>query len=262
MPLLTSTDQLGDEIVLTAPPRRIISLVPSQTELLADLSLNNEVVGITRFCVHPHPWLKSKTVIGGTKQFNFDVIDSLNPDLIIGNKEENYQEGIAILKKKYPVWMSDIVTLEDALVMINSIGKLTARSLESERIVKSICQSFTDLPEYNGQRVLYLIWRKPWMAAGSATFIATLIDRLGFRNAVSDPRYPALTNHAIANLHPDYVFLSSEPYPFREKHRHELQQLLPNAKILLVDGEMFSWYGSRLIKFPEYAKTMSLSWGK
>ena len=111
MPLLTFTDQLGDQIVLTAPPKRIVSLVPSQTELLADLALNNEVVGITKFCVHPPGWLKSKTIVGGTKQFDFDAIDALNPDLIIGNKEENYKDGITVLKKKYPVWMSDINTL-------------------------------------------------------------------------------------------------------------------------------------------------------
>lgn len=253
---------MGDEIVLTAPPKRIISLVPSQTELLADLNLNNEVVGITKFCVHPNEWLKSKTVIGGTKQFDFDVIDSLTPDLIIGNKEENYQEGIDTLKLKYPVWMSDIVMLEDALTMIDSIGKLTVRSLESERIVKSIRQSFIDLPEFRGQRVLYLIWRKPWMAAGASTFIDTLIRTLGFKNAVTDPRYPELTNDAIASLHPDYIFLSSEPFPFQEKHQREIQQLLPKAEVLLVDGEMFSWYGSRLMKFPEYAKTLSLALSK
>lgn len=256
MPPLAYTDQLGDEIILATAPKRIISLVPSQTELLADLNLTDEVVGITKFCVHPGEWLKSKTVVGGTKQFNFEIIDSLRPDLIIGNKEENYREGIEILKKKYPVWMSDIITLADSLSMIDSIGKLTSRPVESNRIIQSIKQSFSQLPEFQASRVLYLIWRKPWMAAGVATFIDTLVTTLGLKNAVTESRYPELTSESLANLNPEYVFLSSEPYPFQEKHQQEIKRLLPNAKIVLVDGEMFSWYGSRLMKFPEYAKVL------
>ena len=99
---------MGVHIELKSAPRRIVSLVPSQTELLYDLGLEDRVVGITKFCVHPDYWRKTKKIIGGTKNFDFDTIRSLQPDLILGNKEENYQQGIAELKKEFPVWMSDI----------------------------------------------------------------------------------------------------------------------------------------------------------
>lgn len=258
MQRLTFKDQMGEAVDVPYPPTRIISLVPSQTELLADLGLSSEVIGVTRFCVRPESWLKSKTIIGGTKQFNFDRIDSLNPDLIIGNKEENYQEGIIALKEKYPVWMSDILSFKDSLSMIESVGALTNRNTQAGEIKSVITQSFQALKPYAGQSVLYLIWRKPWMAAGTNTFIDSMLIRLGLKNIMTSTRYPELTSTAIAQLNPEFVFLSSEPYPFQRKHVTEIQQLCPSAKILLVDGEMFSWYGSRLMKAPEYFKTLPI----
>lgn len=252
-------DQLGNTVSFYFPPKRIISLVPSQTELLADLGLQQEVVGITKFCVHPTEWVKSKTIIGGTKNFYFEVIDRINPDLIIGNKEENYQEGIKKLKEKYPVWMSDIVTVQDALSMISSVGELTDRQLSAHQIRKDILKAFSHLKRYSDQSVLYLIWRKPWMAAGSGTFIHTLLNTIGLKNAAEEtPRYPELTSDEIQNLKPDYIFLSTEPYPFQEKHIGELHTISPASKIIVVDGEMFSWYGSRLINAPEYFNRLTL----
>ena len=117
------TDQLGRKLILEKIPQRIISLVPSQTELLFDLGLEEEVVGITKFCIHPDSWFHSKTRIGGTKQFDFEKIKSLQPDLIIGNKEENDKEQIEELMKNFTVWMSDIKTLADACKMICEIGE-------------------------------------------------------------------------------------------------------------------------------------------
>ena len=114
-------DQLGRLVEFNFPPQRIISLVPSQSELLFDLSLAHRVVGITKFCVHPNEWFAIKTKVGGTKKFNFDNIDSLQPDLIIGNKEENYEEGIIELASKYPVWLSDITSWNSALKMISDV---------------------------------------------------------------------------------------------------------------------------------------------
>src|SRR5579863_4514221 len=115
---MITTDQLGTRLDIKIPPERIISLVPSQTELLFDLGLEEQIVGVTRFCVHPAEKVAMKVKVGGTKRFDFEKIASLNPDLIIGNKEENYLEGIEALRKEYPVWMSDIFTLKDALDMI------------------------------------------------------------------------------------------------------------------------------------------------
>ena len=249
----TFLDQLGHSIVIPFPPQRIISLVPSQTELLADLGLHNEVVGITKFCIHPKNWLEKKTIIGGTKNFNFDEIDSLKPDVIFGNKEENFEEGISRLKVKYPVWMSDIFSIEDSCSMILTLGEITDKIFESKRMVDDIQNGFKTTGKFSGQSVLYLIWRKPWMGAATNTFIHSLLDHLGLRNILGQrSRYPELTDMEIHTLKPDYIFLSSEPYPFRDKHVQELQAISPTSKIILVDGEMFSWYGSRLLKAMPY----------
>lgn len=254
--LYTFTDQLNNKVSIPFPPRRIISLVPSQTELLASLGLQDEVVGITKFCVHPAPWLKSKTIIGGTKDFRYEIIDKLQPDLIIGNKEENYEEGIYELQKKYPVWMSDIVTWNDALNMIQGIGQITGKEAEALGIINSVKNAFESLQTFSSQSVLYFIWRKPWMVAGSDTFIHAILEKLNLRNAIDTSRYPEISNEEIRQLNPDYIFLSSEPYPFQEKHIEELKQISPSSKIILVDGEMFSWYGSRLLHAPLYFNSL------
>ena len=247
---------MGNKLVVSFPPKRIISLVPSQTELLADLGLSSEVIGITKFCVHPASW-KTKTRVGGTKHFDHEIIDRLAPDLIIGNKEENYLEGIEILQKKYPVWMSDIKTLPDALAMIRSIGLLTNRAEIAHDLVAKINNAFEHTPEFKSATVLYLIWRKPWMAVGADTFIDAMLSKIGLRNIVRTNRYPELATDEIQLLNPDLVFLSSEPYPFKENHVAELKALCPNADVKLVDGEMFSWYGSRLLKAPAYFRRLS-----
>ncbi|MCS7019209.1 MAG: helical backbone metal receptor [Bernardetiaceae bacterium] len=250
-------DQMGRSVAVSTPPHRIISLVPSQTELLFDLGLQARIVGITKFCIHPPEALKRKTIVGGTKHFRMELIHRLQPDLIIGNKEENDKGSIEELSKHYPVWMSDIATLEDALNMIEAIGKLTQTEEIATAIARKISIAFADLakPPYR-QRVLYLIWRKPWMAAGKQTFIDDMLQRGGWENAITAPRYPVLTDWELHNLTPDWVFLSSEPFPFQEKHLTELRAILPHAKMLLVDGEMFSWYGSRLQYSAAYLKKL------
>jgi ABC-type Fe3+-hydroxamate transport system substrate-binding protein len=245
--MLTFTDQMGRQVAIAAPPRRIVSLVPSQTELLFDLGLYDRIVGITKFCIHPAEAVKGKTIIGGTKRFRIDVIHRLQPDLIIGNKEENDKEGIEELARHYPVWISNVYTLDDSLAMIRAIGKLTQTEAKAATIAKEVETGFAALTTYQtAQRVLYLIWRKPWMAAGKQTFINEILQRGGWQNAVTASRYPELSEADIRALSPDLVFLSSEPFPFGDKHIAELQQILPHAQILLVDGELFSWYGSRL----------------
>ena len=252
-------DQLGSQVLFTYPPERIVSLVPSQTELLADLGLERQVVGITKFCVHPSAWLRTKTIIGGTKNFQFDVIDDLKPDLIIGNKEENYVEGVTRLKQKYPVWLSDIITLSDAYSMISALGELTNTETKARLIKDQIAERLQSVKKRSANSVLYLIWRNPWMAAGSDTFINSMLTMLNLKNALENiTRYPQLSMEQIADLRPDYIFLSSEPYPFREKHVDELKKISPLSRILLVDGEMFSWYGSRLIEAADYFNRLSL----
>jgi len=251
-------DQLGQSIHLHGPPGRIISLVPSQTELLFDLGLDKEVVGITKFCVHPTAWFQTKTNVGGTKNFSLDRIDALLPDLIIGNKEENDKARIETLQSRYPVWMSDIVTLEHALNMIQALGAITQTESRAHKINERIRKAFARITIKSPKRVLYLIWKDPWMGAGKNTFIHSMLGQIGLVNCLPNDRYPDLTDHAIRELSPDLVLLSSEPYPFRQKHIGLLEQLIPKAKIALVDGEMFSWYGSRLMKAPAYFNSLSI----
>lgn len=249
------TDQLHRVVYIPEPPKRIISLVPSLTELLVDLGLEENLVGVTKFCVHPAHLRKSKTVVGGTKNYRFEVIDSLRPDLIIGNKEENDQEGIEKLAEKYPVWMSDILSLEDNYSMIDQLGILSGKEWAAKKLIEKIKSSFVAEISRKGTCV-YLIWNDPMMCVGRKTFIHTMLDRAGFENLVKSGRYPELTLEDLKNLTPDYLLLSSEPYPFQKKHIEFFKSNLPNTQVRLVDGELFSWYGSRLRFSPAYFQSL------
>ena len=238
-------------------PQRIVSLVPSQTELLYDLGLGARVVGVTKFCIHPARAVGGVTKVGGTKQFLFDVIDRLRPDLILGNKEENYREGIERLAAQYPVWISDIYTLADALAMIQTVGTLTGTVDKAASLTKTIRTAFANVSPVRPARVAYFIWRNPWMVAGSHNFIDAMLNQCGFTNVFGHlPRYPEVTEAQLREAQPDCLLLSSEPYPFAEKHREELQGVCPRAKVRLVDGELFSWYGSRLLQSPTYLSSL------
>jgi len=249
MASLTSVDQLGNTVEINFPPKQIVSLVPSQTELLFDLGLDEEIVGITRFCIHPKEKVKTKEKIGGTKQFNIEKIKSLQPDLIIGNKEENYEKGIEELQKYFPVWMSDIYTLKDSYAMMEEVSKITDRELPGKKLTDEIKSSFLQLNTEQSalKTAAYFIWRKPYMIAAGNTFIHHLLQIFGVKNVFENEiRYPEINPELLAELKPDFIFLSSEPYRFTEKHLEEFNSFSPSSKVILVDGEMFSWYGSRL----------------
>ncbi len=250
------TDQLGREIQINYPPKIIISLVPSQTELLFDLGLDEEVVGITKFCIHPIAKVKDTTKIGGTKKLDIKKIISLKPDLIIGNKEENEQEEIELLMQIFPVWMSDIYNLEDALDMIKSVGGVVGKQNESVVLSNKIEKAFVELElnllNITKKNVAYFIWKDPFILAGEQTYIHEMLKYCGFKNLVCLSRYPNFNEIELKKLNPEIVLLSSEPYPFKEKHLILFQEIWPNALVRLVDGEMFSWYGSRLLKAAEY----------
>jgi len=248
------TDQMGRAVLLYRKPVRIISLVPSQTELLYDLGLGECVVGITKFCIHPKEWFQSKMRIGGTKKLDLQKIKALQPDLIIGNKEENEENQVKELMRLYPVWMSDIKNLDDALHMIASIGEITDKKENALELSNKIRQGFKQFSAkpLNQIRTAYMIWYNPIMCAGNDTFINEMLALCGFQNALKSKRYPALSTEELKRLNPELILLSSEPFPFKEKHIAEFQRACPDALIKLVDGELFSWYGSRLLHSPEY----------
>lgn len=240
-------------------PERIISLVPSQTELLHDLGAGARVIGITKFCIHPDHWFRSKCRVGGTKAVDPEKVKALHPDLILANKEENEQEQIEQLAALAPVYVTDVRTPEDAWDMIRQVGMLIGKAAHAERLVRDIQTGFRELQAGHSkvQSAAYLIWREPWMTVGKDTFIHSLMAMAGFRNVFADcERYPEVRLAGIAARKPDVVLLSSEPYPFKEKHIAEVSEAIPQAHILLVDGELFSWYGSRLLHAPAYFKTL------
>ena len=259
--MISSTDQLGNLVIVDKVPERIISLVPSQSELLWDLGLKSELKGITKFCIHPNELFNTIAKIGGTKNLNIEKIKSINPDIIIANKEENQKEQIEELQKLYPVWISDVNDLSDALKMIAELGNLLQRVRQAELLTNNILKKFKSVNKINKEtRVIYLIWKDPLMAVSTSTFIDSMLNECGLTNVAvtKKSRYPQLTMDELIHLNPDYVFLSTEPYPFTEVHIAHFKKMLPNTEVLLVDGEYFSWYGSRLQHAPDYFNELLL----
>jgi ABC-type Fe3+-hydroxamate transport system substrate-binding protein len=248
------TDQTGRIADIPSSPRRIISLVPSQTELLYDLGLREEVAGITKFCIHPEEWFKNKPRIGGTKQLKMDIIHSLQPDLIIANKEENGKEQVDELAKHYPTWTSDVITIEDAYGMIEQLGTIVGKKMEARILVDQVKDQFLQLKTQDAKlKTAYLVWNDPYMTVGGDTFIHSMMEMAGFENVYAgQTRYPELTIDQLRSGENELLLLSSEPFPFKQKHIDELKMQGVKAKIMLVDGEMFSWYGSRMKYAADY----------
>jgi ABC-type Fe3+-hydroxamate transport system substrate-binding protein len=234
---------------------RIVSLVPSITELLHDLGLEAQTVGITQFCIHPAHWKSTKTVIGGTKTVKLNKVEALRPTLVIASKEENVKEQVEAMAQQCPVWLTDVQDLPGALQMIQDIGRLTGTEAPAQTLVNDLTARFAAIAhlQQNPIDVAYLIWRKPYMSVGGDTFIHHLLQLAGCRNVLGHhTRYPTVTPQQLSEAGCQVLLLSSEPYPFQEKHIAELQEQLPDVRILLVDGELFSWYGSRLRESPAY----------
>ncbi|MEH6536362.1 MAG: helical backbone metal receptor [Psychroserpens sp.] len=253
-------DQLKRILELQETPRRIVSLVPSQTELLVDLGLESSIVGLTKFCVHPEHLRGVKTVVGGTKQVHFNNIKALNPDIILCNKEENTKEMISELEKIAPVHISDIYNLYDALLLIEMYGVLFSVEKKAEGLIqdvkrehKGFCRYIEDQPKL---KVAYFIWKNPWMVAAKHTFINEMLQLNNFENIFGNlERYPEVDLYTI-DKDVEVLMLSSEPFPFNNEHIEILKNELPNTKVILVDGEYFSWYGSRLKDAFRYFKTL------
>lgn len=242
------TDQLGRTVMQLHAPQRIISLVPSLTELLYTLQLEKEVTGITRFCVHPTHWRGEKNNIGGTKQVHIDKVKALLPDLVIASKEENIKEQVEAIAAFAPVWVSDITNLPQALEAITALGEICHRHALAQSLSAAIATGFTQLPATQPVQAAYLIWQEPYMTVGGDTFINNMMQYCGLQNVFAhSTRYPAITIDELRQSPARVILLSSEPYPFAEKHQLALQQQLPDKLIRLVNGEMFSWYGSRLL---------------
>ncbi len=251
-------DQLNRTLYFSKTPSRIVSLVPSQTELIVDLGLREYLVGLTKFCVHPKDLRKQIKVVGGTKEVHYDTIKELCPDIIICNKEENTHKMVMELEKIAPVYVSDIKTIDDSIQMVLAIGKIFSVEKKAEEISKNINQELATFLEFikdiPWKNVIYLIWKNPYMAVGKQTFIDEMLQLNHFKNSLEkESRYPEITMKDLKKT--EIVFLSSEPFPFKEKDVLELQKML-GLDVRIVDGEFFSWYGSRLQSAFKYFKTL------
>ena len=248
-------DACGRRVVLPDVPQRVVCLCPSLTETLFALGLASRVVGRTRYCIHPAPEIDSVAVVGGTKKIDFDALQRCAPDLIIAEKEENRREDVAAMAQYCPVYVCDIQTLEQAYCAIHSLGEVTGQTSRAAQLVSRIETAWRGIPVLKRPlRVLYLIWRKPWMAAGADTYINAVLQRAGMINVAAElnGRYPQIESSDLKGLDVDLCLLSSEPYPFKATHCEELKAWLPQANMQLVDGEMFSWYGSRMLPAARY----------
>ena len=230
---------------------KVVSLVPSISELIWDLNLQNELFGITKFCIHPNEMFRTVKRIGGTKTIDIKSICDISPDLIIANKEENVKEQIEALSKNFKVEITDVNSVEEALQMILRIGELTNRKNKSIDLLQAIKNQFELINKSKAKRVIYLIWNDPFMAVGKNTFIDSMLTAAGFENCVTESRYPVVSLDEMVKSYPDFIFLSTEPFPFTESHKVLFKGIDEN-KIHIVDGEMFSWYGSRMLHAPDY----------
>ena len=248
-------DQLGTSHAFQKVPSRIVSMVPSHTETLFDLGLEDHIFGITKFCVHPAHFKKQKTIVGGTKNAKYDKIITLKPDIIFCNKEENTIEMVQELQKICTVWVTDIVTLDDNKNMITDFGKIFEKQKMAAQFVEKIDDKINSITidAKSQKKVAYCIWKNPWMVAGGNTYLDTMLQINNLKNVFDNQsRYPETNLNQIRALKLDYFLLSSEPYPFKEKDVLEIQKSLPNTNCKIVDGEMFSWHGTRLLKALDY----------
>ncbi|WP_026839540.1 ABC transporter substrate-binding protein [Gillisia sp. JM1] len=255
-------DQLNRDIDISRPFNRIISLVPSLTELVIYLGLEEKLVGITKFCIHPEGLKKTKTIVGGTKQVHLDKIRDLKPDLILCNKEENTLEMVQDLEKICQVHISNIITFSDSLELIKKYGLLFEKEKKANELVSELSKknsSFQANLSSKKIKVAYFIWRRPWMVVGGDTFINSMLELNGWENIYkgSEGRYPEIDLELLKDQNPDLILLSSEPFPFQQKHIDEIR-VFSNARIEIVNGEFFSWYGSRQLKAFDYFKELQL----
>lgn len=253
-------DQLRRTIRIEDTPKRIVSLVPSQTELLVDLGLEKYIVGITRFCVHPAFLKQIKAKVGGTKKVNFRKVKELEPDIILCNKEENTKEMVEELEKISPVHISDVANLNDSYDLISQYGKIFNCEALATTLANSIQKKAKSLEELAcsspKRKVAYFIWNEPLMVAGKGTFINSMLQLNNFENVFFQNRYPETSFEELRKMEIDICMLSSEPFPFKEEHK---EKFMPYAKkVQIVDGEYFSWYGSRLLEALEYFKGFHL----
>lgn len=235
---------------------RIVCLVPSITELVCDLGLADRLVGRTGFCIHPRAVVASIPKVGGTKDVNIDRIRALAPTHAIVNVDENRRETAEELADFVPhVVVTHPLEPLDNLALYRLLGGIFGREARAEELCSAFEQAYAAASETARppQRVLYLVWRRPWMTVAPDTYISRTLALFDWHTQpeAASSRYPEVDLLDVAGA-VDRVLLSSEPYRFRERHLPEVEAAFPDAGVSLIDGEMTSWYGSRAIEGLRY----------
>lgn len=240
---------------------RIVSVVPSITELLFDLDLADNVVGRTGFCFHPKAGVKHVPKIGGTKDFDLEKLRSLHATHLIVNVDENPKDLVDAARQFIPnILVTHPLGPEDNIPLYQLIGHVFQRTGQAEKLTERFMNSYrfavSQTSELVRERVLYIIWKKPWMTISRDTYIARVLSSVGLDQIEVDgaSRYPEIDVEGLAK-DVDHILLSTEPFAFRKKDIQELNETLEivgKSKISLIDGEMTSWYGSRAIRGFEY----------
>ena len=242
---------------VTATPR-IVSLVPSITELLCDLGLASALVGRTGFCIHPRAIVRRIPKVGGTKDVNVARIRELAPTHVVVNVDENEKPVVDELARFVPhVIVTHPLAPEDNPALYRLLGGIFRRERQALALCEEFARAYQEAAAAGAalprQRVLYLIWRKPWMTVSRDTYISRALALVGWDTLPADARvrYPEVELDAELLANVDQVLLSSEPYRFRERDIDAVQKLRPpgaRCSVRLIDGEITSWYGSRAIR--------------
>ncbi len=222
---------------------RIVSLVPSLTELVWWLGRDDWLIGRTRFCTEPVGLIERVPAVGGTKDPDVAAITGLRPDLVITNREENRKEDVEALEAAgLRVVLTDPNSVDEAVAMIAELGELLGAGERAQALVADIEAALT--APLRGPKVFVAVWKKPMLGLGSESYGNDLIKRCGATNVLSErPRYPETSREELVALAPDLILLPDEPYRFRERDRQEFSRIAPAR---LVDGKALWWYGPRM----------------
>ncbi|MGB2680801.1 MAG: cobalamin-binding protein [Candidatus Competibacter sp.] len=252
-------DAIGVRHEPVAAPVRIVSLVPSITELLFVLKLGDQLVGRTHYCIHPPHWVAKVPSVGGTKKVRYARLQALQPTHVIVNIDENPRElADRLTADGFQVIVTHPLTPEDNVPLYRLIGGIFNRAAEAESLVGRFERALAELRQvvWARRRVLYLIWRKPWMGVNRETYISRMLALVGWETlpVESDERYPKLEMDQTLLDTVDLVLFSSEPYHFLPEDLETFARYYdcPLDKLRLIDGEMTSWYGSRAIQGLRY----------
>lgn len=253
----TFIDQTGREIQIADKLNSIVSLVPSLTELLFFFKMDDKITGITDFCVHPADKTEKIIKVGGPLNFSIEKIKALKPDLIVASKSENNKQKILELAKNFPVFISDVKNLEDAYKLIEKLGNICNQTELAQNLTQNLASGFDRLSTPLAVSAVYLVWEKPYIVAGNETFIHDILKNIGIDNSfVHLKGYQKIIGKQLSEIKADILLLPSEPYAFDKSHIEHYKKLLPDSKILLVDGQLFCWYGNRLLLAINYLKNL------